>query len=59
MNKKKLTNNLFGGSLDKNFVSSGTGTANLDGGTQTELPKAPKLPAANNPSNNLMKALKE
>jgi hypothetical protein len=58
MNKKKLTNNLFGGSLDKNFVSSGTGTANLDGGTQTEPPKLPKPPASN-PSNNLMKALKE
>jgi hypothetical protein len=57
MNKKKLTNNLFGGSLDKNFVSSGTGTANLDGGTQTELPKPPK--PLGNPSNNLMKALKE
>ena len=36
MNKKKLTNNLFGGSLtniEKNFVSSGTGTNNHEGGT--------------------------
>lgn len=65
MNKKKLKNNLFGGSstqTEKNFVSSSTGTNN-EGGTQTEhsgfMPKPPKPTQQVNAANNLMKALKE
>jgi hypothetical protein len=67
MNKKKLNNNLFGGTgtnTEKLFVSSSTGTVNNEGGTQTEnssfMPKPPKpTGGSGNPANNLMKALKE